>query len=402
LEKFKSKEITNLTIVCNEKLQLENYSAFNGYYKFSASHLWKELTKQSQERVLERKVNFQGIKMKLKEIFYETRKAIEKIPLDIFLAEQEFEIGKENNFDEVKFHVERNFLTSDANWNDKTSKFEPEPLSSEELFKIAEKVKVILLADEPGNGKSTEMKMIAKKLKRKFPFSWVEYFDLKLFTKDFQKDGKVTMKFDKVEEIARFLAEKMLKLESFKAETFVEMFINGCVIALFDGVDEISPSFLEFVMKLMVGSKTKSQNLLFISARPHLVCKLEQNLKTKSFKLVEFSDNNRKEFLMKFFQTKDILKVQREKFLEKINTISWSNKSVLNPMLCRMTAEICEDPNFQLVDANLFSIYDEFVSKMIKNLRKKGPEAEKDATKFIKNVDIIECHQRKAVEIMSK
>jgi hypothetical protein len=88
-----------------------------------------------------------------------------------------------------------------------------------------------------------------------------------------------------------------------------------------------------------------------------------------------------------------------EKFLKTLEKRSWH--SVSNPMLLRMIVELFDDNlDFELNETNLFSIYDEFVAKMIGKLAEKGPEAKNDSTQFIMNVNIIECHQKKAAEVM--
>lgn len=369
-------------------------------------HSWSQLTGKSQEDLLKIPVNFQGAVISLEVFCQNDESLLDNFPLNDLIKGKEIKIAKENKFEEIKIHIERKFLSSGSKWNRKTRKFEPDPLLVDEILTKTENLNTFLLADEVGNGKSTEFKMMSKKLKRKFPLFWVEYIDLKLFTKVFEKDGKVSMSFDGGKEISRFLAEKILNLKTFEMEVFVKIFGENRVIFLMDGVDEISPSYKEFVMKLMLGIKENSKNQLFIATRPHLVRELERSLKTRAFKLTPFSDENRREFYNKFLEGKNVEIAKRktvldsiEKFVETLERHSWRD-TISNPMLIRMIAELIEDDfDFQLADSNLFSIYDNFVNKMIGNLARKGSEAASDAIFFMR-MNIIECHQKRALEVM--
>jgi hypothetical protein len=57
-----------------------------------------------------------------------------------------------------------------------------------------------------------------------------------------------------------FLGEKVLKLESFVLEVFIELFRMIEVTFLLDEVDEIAPSFQEFVLRLSLQIRNKSDN----------------------------------------------------------------------------------------------------------------------------------------------
>lgn len=386
LEKLKSRKTI---IVMNGKLNIEKLRSAS-ITKVPVTHSWQQLAKKFQEKLMQSLVNFQGIEMKLEEILSDNSRAIETISMYDLITKQEIKIGQKIKFGEEKMHIVRKFSILDPTSSNQKHDYK---LSS---FDDILKFKVVLLADKPGNGKSTELKIAAVKFKRQFPSFWSVYFDLKQHTKAFQRNGKVLMNFD--EEIAKFLSEKLLKLQGFDADIFVELYDKDRVIILIDGVDEISPSFKEFVVKLIVGIKKKSNNRLWVATRPHIKMELEQKLDIKAIKLMEFTKENQREFFKKFFRNEN--NENFVNFLECFEKVS-AQFSHSSPLLIRMVAELFEDDfNFELSVANLYTIYDDFVNKMIERLALKGSEAVNDSVKFIRNVNIIECHQKKALEVI--
>jgi hypothetical protein len=121
----------------------------------------------------------------------------------------------------------------------------------------------------------------------------------------------------------------------------------------------------------------------------------------KAMKLEEFRNEDRKEFFEKLFKNQNVKKTNIEKIIESIEKFlkKLSLFAVTNPMLLSLIAGLFEDdPSFQLEAVNLYSLYDSFVSRMIRNLFEKGPQAMDDSTDFIRHINIEECHRKKAME----
>lgn len=120
----------------------------------------------------------------------------------------------------------------------------------------------------------------------------------------------------------------------------------------------------------------------------------------------EFNHENRREFFENVFQAKKVNSgkiaetlFEIENFL-KTSENSSSSDYFSNPLLLRMIAELFMDNlNFQLADANLYSIFDEFVQKSIEKLYEKGAEAYNDI-KDTGSRPLIECYQKKAVYVV--
>jgi energy-coupling factor transporter ATP-binding protein EcfA2 len=121
--------------------------------------------------------------------------------------------------EEVKLYINR---TLEALFNSTTYR----QFSFDQFYNWNQQTQFFLLSDSPGNGKSTEMKMIARRLKQKNPSRWVLYFDLKKFTDTFKSMAKTETSTD----VARFMGRDMMKLDEFELEIFKEQFENGLVI----------------------------------------------------------------------------------------------------------------------------------------------------------------------------
>lgn len=89
-----------------------------------------------------------------------------------------------------------------------------------------------------------------------------------------------------------------------------------------------------------------------------------------------------------------------ENFPKILKDTWWSSDSFSNPLLLRMIAELFEDNlNFQLTDANLYSIYENFVEKLIANLHEKGQIVFNDI--ILMGVQtVIESYQKEAVQVV--
>lgn len=370
-------------------------------------HSWSDLTNEYQMELLGTQVKFQGMQIILNEILdNESMKKLEStILLKLLTSNHDIRIGNDIELNPVEFFVERKFLpqNTQAIWQADADN----DCSIEGVLELVKNQNVILLFDEPGAGKSTELKVMTNRLKEKFPSRWIVFMDLKEHFKAYQKDENITVKFNDVQKIASFLSQKILKLKSFESEIFEHLLKKNCVTILMDGFDEICPSYKQFIMNLMVGIKKKTTNQLWIATRPHLVEELEAELPDLcAFKLKPFSRENREEFFEKFLKHKMIDDMSTklneiESFLRLLMNHSWLSDSFSNPLLLRMIAELFEDDSsFELSSTSMFSVYDHFASKMVEKSLDKGPEAKKNLVNCYGNAKIIEFYQKKAFQVM--
>lgn len=399
-QKFSDMEIKHRIIfVTNKSPDLLNISCLE------VNHNWNHLAKSFQQNLLQRKICFEGVEMSLGDLMTDLS-LIESIPFKDFLDNQIIKIGKvlrKRNFDE---YVERKFLPSNS------KEIEQKPFEDfdieydfNDVLDFNLKFRTILLFDEPGMGKSTSFKILHSRLREKYLSHWIVFMDLKEHCKSFQADNKITIKIKNCEEIVKFFCDKILKIQSFEAQVFSHLFNDNRVIVLMDGLDEICPSYKKFVFDLMIAIQKLSKNQLWISTRPHLVSELKNILNPFSLKLKPFTRANRKEFFENFFTLRDkedqnieqkLKKV--EEFLEDLQRKSFSSLS--NPLLFKMIAECFDDDhNLKLSNVNLFSIYDQFTTKMVERSMEKGPEAWKSLANAHGKSNIIDFYQKNAFQI---
>lgn len=364
-------------------------------------HFWTDLTltEYTKEMFFNSKIIFQGNQMLLKDLVSTNSESIEAISLDIndVINRNEISVGTKIDFPEIRFYVQRKFQFCFF----ENEKFVNDKFNSDEILSLAESQKVILLSNAPGMGKTTELKNLAMKLKEKLKFFWIVIIDLKKFTKVFEEDKK----FENSEEISSFFCTKILKLKSFEAEIFSQLFKDNKVVFLFDACDEISPTFKEFVMLMTSGIRSLTENQLFISTRPHLKNDLELKLNVKSLWLVHFDGQEQTKFLECFMEAKEFKSEVIAKSVKKIeNFLENLSTDFSNPLLLRMIADIIdENGETKLSLLNCFLIYEHFIDKIIENYRnEKGLLAKKISDEFMKGTlpKIFEFHQKKAFEVV--
>lgn len=135
----------------------------------------------------------------------------------------------------------------------------------DEVLGFAEKIDAVLLSGEPGIGKSTSFEMIRLKLKRKHPNRWIVFVELNKHHKAFQA-VKNFRNFKTCEDAINFFERKILEIYDFEAQIFKKLFITGRVVILLDGLDEICPSYKNFIFDLMFAIHKLSNNQLSTSA----------------------------------------------------------------------------------------------------------------------------------------
>lgn len=260
---------------------------------------WSKLTVETQEKLINKKVIFQGNPVTLKEFLPKGLAAVKTISLKGLLAEN-IKVGELLKFSEIDIHIERNFLTQQTAGGRKVS-FE---ITIENLFADFDKLQpTFLLSDGPDSGKTTEFKMMAERIKKKFAMRWVVFLNLQEHISAYEADGNISQAFESHDEISKYFCEKILKIQDFEAKAFTHLFSEDRIVFFMDGSDEISPRFKEFSMNLVIAIEEKTQNLLLVSTRPHLENEFKKNLSLEiTFKLKPFTTKQSMEYFEKVLQ----------------------------------------------------------------------------------------------------
>lgn len=378
-----------LVIDCSELSSAEDVSELECFFRDAANqrivfvcqsdgtknenitHKWSHLTDETQNRLFKREIEFQGRQIPLEKLLPLVSEALDCIPLKE-LIKNELKVGK--SIDEVEeFTLDRYF---------RSEEYHKEPIfTAEKIIKQAEQSRIIVLSNDPGMGKSTECKLMVKRIKEKQPANWVIFMGLQQFTKFFDKDVKKT--FQSQEEITKYFCSKILNLSVFDGKVFHQLFKDGRVVFLMDGFDEISPSFKDFNLTLMQAIIEKSKNQIWISTRPHLEGDLRRKFeKAVVFHLSSFNKGDRDRFLRKRLEAKGISGDYLEVAMKKIESLSYSLGDLFNPLLLRMITDVFEDKemlNKNSIHLNIFTLYDTFkVKAMSTLLKEKGPEADRE------------------------
>lgn len=260
--------------------------------------------------------------------------------------------------------------------------------------------KPILIYNEPGMGKSTEMTMISIRLKKKFPDHYIVFMDLQKHCSEYDKNGKVSMMFDSAKEICIFFCEKILKLQIFQRQIFSDLFNENRVIFLIDAFDEISPSYNDFIVNLLKGLNKQSSNKIFIATRPHFTKLLENKIDVLKLRLELLIGIKKKEFLnkhIKFLDKNIEEEVISEKVSEILNLVKNLGGSFSSPQLLYMMAKLSVE-NTEELTKNMFSLYKKFIDTLNKRTLKKGTEAESSVSNIMGNSEITDFYQQLALE----
>jgi len=168
----------------------------------------------------------------------------------------------------MKNQMDEDIISGNINEPIKTVSLIPQ----EKLLLDVENKHYILLSDIAGSGKSWMMRNFTNVLREKNPTKWVTYVDLKLHLDGTEAEQAET-------DFLLFITKQILKKSSeFEAKIFKQFYLNGKVIILFDGFDEITPDHAETVLNFVQSFEFNGGNQLWISTRDHFEIDLRQKL----------------------------------------------------------------------------------------------------------------------------
>jgi len=272
----------------------------------------------------------------------------------------------------------KNLPTSDFKTSkDELVSFKQYQFSLDDIVKSTEDSKIFILSAEGGMGKTVTFEELTMRIKMKFPLRWVSYIDLKDHIWLYEK-------YQKLDNVERFL-EEILGLGSeneFEAWLFDALYLTDNVVLLWNGFDEISPTYSEFILEIINSVRLNSSNIQYICTRPLYSDFLSDNLNTFAWTLVPFDQNDQHIFLSRYFELNNLSNSDVQNYTENIKSFLSTLKSrhqtyeyasnFDSPLMLRMIAEIVYNNNGILKADNLYKIYEEFVSKKVEIWQEKS------------------------------
>jgi ankyrin repeat protein len=246
--------------------------------------------------------------------------------------------------------------------------------------------RVVLIAAKPGMGKTTLLTHLAAGTKELDPSMWIVRVDLNDHT-NFLNKIKIGKTELEIESVAKFLREEVLLLGKGVASKLEEHLFEdslkrrGNVIIIFDGYDEISPSYAEIVSIMLKKLQKVNAGKLYVTSRPVGREILEGDLSTVAFTLQPFREPDQRTFLQHVWKNripdidKDLLKHFVTKLLQlTMQCLGDKEKEFTGiPLQTMMLAEVfeselkeCSRTGVNLPsELNLLQLYDEFVKRKI-------------------------------------
>ncbi|KAL9696031.1 hypothetical protein quinque_015316 [Culex quinquefasciatus] len=267
-----------------------------------------DLEADSQEKILKSQVTFQGCPVQLEALLERAPKSlIDGETLHRIIYDESFAISNNSftmDFEELKgCYVDRDVLDT------RNNKFVS-------LGKIP--TKVVIVAAEPGMGKSTLLTGHAVRLKEENPLKWIIRMNLLDLSKQFNEWSKAKTSLN--EEHASTLLLEITSFDSTRIGSFERnIFEWYCkqrkIILLLDGFDEVSPDYTDVVLQLIQLYKRNFTAKLRITTRSGGTEKHLENARNfVQYSLERFSKEQSKLFLTRFWQSKLGARFDAKKF----------------------------------------------------------------------------------------
>lgn len=373
------------------------------------NHSWNQLTELSQKSLLKSPVLLQGKRILLEDVLPFNSSVLDFLSLHN-LIEGKVVIGEEIIYQQPQSYIERDFTYSASQpslFKSKNTKLiteSSEKLSADVLIEKAEDQKIILLSNDPGFGKTLELQMMAKRIKNRQNSLFVLFVVMRNFVEIYEKEGKITKTFSTRSEIDDFFCKKILKFTRFEEQVFAHLFNENRIVFLFDGLDEICPTYKQFNLNWISAIRTQTENQVWITTRPHVTKELENVLRCSAFRLQHIFKTG--DLVRKVFEEKGFDDEELRQLIQKANdfavNLKMHSKVKLqfdNPILIKTIATVVRDDEEGILNA--YSVYKNFALRIMRHFLAKGSEAYNEVVGFFMNsVDIMAFHQRKAIEVL--
>ncbi|PSN38938.1 hypothetical protein C0J52_08944 [Blattella germanica] len=237
--------------------------------------------------------------------------------------------------------------------------------SFEEVMSIRQH-KISLIVAEPGMGKTTEVSHLAYEIKKSDPTTWVVVVNLNDHTEYFSQTEPNGV--DLLLKAGKFSSLFQKKLFRHQVESC------GKVVILLDGFDEISPEYSEKVLSILKDLLSKCISHIWVTSRPVMRNRLEQELGTLSFSFSPFTEEDQKTFLHKLWKISDTNEFDLNIFITELLQLAQISlkEFTANPLHLRMLADVYESDakKYSVTGVhglpptlNLLELYEKFVER---------------------------------------
>ncbi|KAL7012861.1 hypothetical protein ACKWTF_015081 [Chironomus riparius] len=348
---------------------------------------------------------FPEYKVFLSGVPYEALIFIENLQVDKFTLQDIYALIHDIGFDiyaEVVKEIEKQGFIKDydqflADLNSDKLKFIQHDF--DKVFQEAKKSKIFILSSEAGAGKTVTFEQLAMRIKKKNPIQWVSYIDMKDFVNLYKR-------FKDAEELLTYIL-RLGSENEFEKKVFEVLYKSGNAVLLWNGFDEISPDYNKFIIDILTQVRENTLNVQFISTRPLFSLQLRDKFKKRTFQLIPYSKTQQKEFLRKFFTSKNVEKSKIDRNIGKIQKIIKSllvggltseaketTRDFNTPLMLKLVAEIYVD-NDQVESDNFYEIYQQFVEKKVGVWLDSSPFVKNIVNKLLsRSFNIIEIYQK--------
>lgn len=407
LQELESKKLI-VTFILHDSNSNDVETLFNGRFRTETQKhmlLWTDLKDKSKTEVLKKQINFQKRPLTLNKVLNPQMKMLETMPVNNIIELSD--IFDETAYKEISlpsglltpFYIERKF---EIKLNDDGFKV----LNEEEIYECSMTSKINILSDIAGMGKTTTFFQIEDIYKRKRSEIFCFVVELRKYSKFFIKD--------KLHNQTTFDKDVLLKIlritHNFETQLFWELFESGKVLLMLDGYDEISPSYSKYV-NILIQFCEKYNTKIWISVRPHLVQDLEQTLNIVSYKLRQFSYEDKIVFFIKYWKTdKKDQRTENEmrdsaeniiKTFERSLNYNEFNDFLGVPLQIRMSVNVDDESMQKIVSENrisLYQFYTSFIDGKQTIYKQKGDLADQEDNELRRNnINIIEFHKYEAL-----
>lgn len=413
-------------LLCNRN-QVETVKKSLGSKSFDEPdevvHCWDHLSIEMKKRLLQKKVNFQGIEISLNTLLHGSSAETLKFPIKELFRREKKVIGEPIQYSKgfnLMCYIPRKFCNLKVSFH---------KIGIDSLIELAEKGEqipklptpiksFIVIVDSSGKGKSTGLSYLACKVKEKYMDRIVTRVDLHQHTDAFQSD--------EFEDVTSTVIRYFLKpKDDFECALFRYLYEKGKVVILLDGFDEISPAYKKQFLTFLQKIEETHISQLWVTTRKHLVEELREKVSVKCFYFDDFDEQMQKKFLIKYWNSQlakgltvdNILEECAAIILQKLKTtfsLKYLDISVVGvPLQTKIIADIfflkvkefvgkgqIEHNAFEIPKFNdQFSLFEWFHVKLVLRAHSERGEgiADELAESFVKN-KINDDHEKLALK----
>ncbi|CAG9797634.1 unnamed protein product [Chironomus riparius] len=419
------------------------------YLEYQINFKWQSLADNLKDKIFNSKLNFQGQVMKFKDLYrlYPlTFHALTHNQIISILSDDQIKIGDEVKSD-IDFYIERKFIPEDSKLIDfeyqygskyvdnyetreqhKKQRKENKTLetfyrefikeensnildeakenshfktcyfdlcqkgysfmhkSSTELINQAKNDKILILSSEAGAGKTVTFEQLAIKNKKVSPTQWVSYIDLNSYTDLYKVEGSSIN--------VQVLLEKILSRDStknsFEVEIFRESYKSGNLVLVWNGFDEISPTYNNFIINIIKYIRNNTSNIQFVCTRPLYSAQLSKAFKVRAWQLLPFDEEKKQEFLKEYFAFQKVPADKIETYLENFDKIvrklNYEKLSFAydfnSPLMLKLLAAIHKNEKL-FENSHIYGIFDDFIDAKIRLWLEKDKNNYEHASKLL-------------------